>query len=480
MRKSGLGFEVPSLKHSTTGFVRDCESLRFHGSGLVCCKCGCVKPLVNGLVADAGQFFEVVQPSTAVLCMYRIMCVVAMRAVTTSVTVVRRRKVQGFLGGNPEARSTKFVVFSFHDLLHCFAACMYIPFCSLGNMIVRMQGLPIGGLLSRIAASAVLAWEEHSWVEGWPCNFGLDASTPAWESAVFARRYIDDLVVVSKLLCFDCLVGMTQAMYTVTFDPAEKSRQLRWLDVVFDLDSLCLNIKRSMFPFPPPWDTCQYKLRAFLWGRLARYRQIGLDMSKKQNDLGLFLVSLRQQKFSRRRLRQAVFSMWNDSFADELRFLRAFVCVPQVIRIEVDRCDNSSKDEGRKEESRRKHRERSHGRKRDFSSSSSSSFSSHSRRKSSKRKGKKSRRAKSSREGRLERELEMLQAEKAARETAAQQDKLKHELDSQVEAVKKDLMEKLAKLQGTKPEAAAKLSPNHPSSLPGQSPESNQELTPAE
>jgi hypothetical protein len=31
-----------------------------------------------------------------------------------------------------------------------------------------------------------------------------------------------------------------------------------------------------LFDFPPPWDVRQSSIRAFLWGRLARHRQIGL------------------------------------------------------------------------------------------------------------------------------------------------------------------------------------------------------------
>ena len=328
LRKWGHGSEVSSLKHATSGLLEDCRNLEYIDFGLQCCKCGCVKPLLNGVVADAGQFFEVVQPSTAVDCMANIFHDVARKSQTTSVTILRRKKVQGYLGGNPAITSPKLVCFLFRDLLFCFAACMYIPFCSLGSTIIRMSGLPIGGLLSRIAASAVLAWEEHMWVQQWPLNFGLSCSAPCWHQAVVARRYIDDVVMISKLLCFSCLVDMTHAMYTVKFDAAPQSRKLHWLDVVLDLDCLVLDIKQSLFDFPPPWDVRQSSIRAFLWGRLARHRQIGLKTREKEHDLGLFLVALARQHFGRQRLRRIIFGMWKDSFAEELRFCRAFVCSP--------------------------------------------------------------------------------------------------------------------------------------------------------
>ena len=326
LRKWGQGFEVSSLKHATFRLLDDCRDLECVDFGLQCCKCGCIKPLLNGVVADAGQFFEVVQPPTAVDCMANIFQDVARRSQTTSVTVLRKKKVLGYLGGNPASKSPKLVCFLFHDLLLCFAACMYIPFCSLGSTIIRMSGLPIGGLLSRIAASAVLAWEEHLWVQQWPFNFGLSGSVPSWQQAVVARRYIDDVVVISKLLCFSCLVDMTHAMYTVKFDAAPKSRKLHWLDVVLDLDRLELGIKQSPFDFPPPWDIRQSSVRAFLWGRLARHKQINLNIKEREHDLGLFLVALARQFFGRQRLRRIIFGMWKDNFAEELRFCRAFVC----------------------------------------------------------------------------------------------------------------------------------------------------------
>jgi hypothetical protein len=83
-----------------------------------------------------------------------------------------------------------------------------------------------------------------------------------------------------------------------------------------------------LFDFPPPWDVRQSSIRAFLWGRLARHRQIGLKTREKEHDLGLFLVALARQHFGRQRLRRIIFGMWKDSFAEELRFCRAFVCSP--------------------------------------------------------------------------------------------------------------------------------------------------------
>ena len=150
----------------------------------------------------------------------------------------------------------------------------------------------------------------------------------------------------------------------------------------------------------------------------------------------------------------------------------------QVIRIEVDRGERSQK-HGRHREHSRRHQDSSYGRKRECSWSSSDSSSSHSRRRHSKKKERKSRRGKSDRESRLEKELEILQAEKAAREATTEKDRLKQEMENQVAAVKQDLLSQLHKFPETRSQPDHK--PGPPKNQgPGQSQGTDQPMTPAE
>ncbi|CAE7788137.1 unnamed protein product [Symbiodinium necroappetens] len=492
LRRWGHGFEVASLKKAAHGLLASCDKLAVVNEGVTCCYCGHAKPVMNGLVADAGQFFEVVQPAVAIQSVVDVMRAVQTLHGCCTVTVVRDKRVRGFLGGSPQAncRMTRSKSFYFVDLALCFAACMLVDLCKLGSVVIRISGLPIGGLLSRIAASYVLAWQEYLWTRNWPdSTFGAQARV-AWAQAVVARRYIDDVMFISKLFCFDCLSAMVAAMYSVDFEVTANSRQLRWLDIVFDLDSRCIGIKRSSFMFPPDWDTGQSDLKAFLLGRLARYRQLALSRKVWEQDLGCLLMSLSKQQFSRRRLRNLVFCMWKDQFHDEIFFLRDFVwfrmvSMPgyaafqlvailvtcflcptsamgwpnskgrswgwqshqshqqqqwrqpyggtQVLRIEVDRKDE-----------RDQHHRRSKGHR---------SHDSHS---SRKREKSKKQNRKSSRETRLEQELETLRAEKTAREAALQKEKFQKDMETQVQAIRADLQEQLdAKLDGLKCKPAA-------------------------
>ena len=333
LRRWGQGFEVVSLKKAAAGLREACEMLVVVGDGTICCSCGHAKPVLSGLVADAGQFFEAVEPAVAIQSVVDILSLVQSQHGHSTVTVLRDQRVRGFLGGCPEANSRKHKAISFYfvDLVWCFAACMSVCLCSLGSLVIRTSGLPIGGLMSRIAASYVLAWQEYLWVLAWPQSTYSRKANVEWSCAVVARRYIDDAMFISKLFCYDCLSRMLKDMYSVTFDVAARSRQLQWLDLIFDLDTCEICIKRNAFQFPPVWDTRQQDLKAFLWGRLARYKQLGLKRPIWEHDLGCLLVSLSRQQFSRRRLRNLVFGMWNDAYSDEILFLRSFIC-SQVFR----------------------------------------------------------------------------------------------------------------------------------------------------
>ena len=116
------------------------------------------------LVGDAGQFFEVVGPAGAINAVRCITREVQQRTGKSTVSVFRGSSVKGFLGGNTSAKTVKTCVFEFAELVLCFAACMLICFCKMGGIVFKMDGLPIGDLMSRIAASFALAWEEESFL----------------------------------------------------------------------------------------------------------------------------------------------------------------------------------------------------------------------------------------------------------------------------------------------------------------------------
>ena len=55
--------------------------------------------------------------------------------------------------------------FSLEELKKIFGIAMCVSLTGLGERVVRVGGLPIGGSLSKVAASVVLSKEEREWSE---------------------------------------------------------------------------------------------------------------------------------------------------------------------------------------------------------------------------------------------------------------------------------------------------------------------------
>ena len=79
----------------------------------------------------------------------------------TTVTAVGSRVV--FFGGCIFRSLRRCRVFFMEDLFWLFAAACSLRFAYAGTQVWSFLGLPIGGLLSKVAASTVLGWQEHCW-----------------------------------------------------------------------------------------------------------------------------------------------------------------------------------------------------------------------------------------------------------------------------------------------------------------------------
>ena len=283
---------------------------------------------MNGVVCDAGQFFEMVKPHDALASVREIMHDVSARTGQNTVTVLKTRKVHGFLGGTAGLFRPKSVTFCFDDLLQCFWASVMVCFCYVGNMVFRLSGLPIGGLLSRVASGYVLACDESAWTSSVSSQRQSGFFIPGvrWTNLLVCRRYIDDLLILSRAWCYDCLCALPAFIYKVPFDPGPNSRTLTWLDMEINLDTICLGLKSTPFRIPPPWDVTQQRLRNLFWARLSRYQQLQLTEIVWQEDLCFQMVCLLRQHVGRRRLRNLVFSMYKSSVHEEIAFMKTVVC----------------------------------------------------------------------------------------------------------------------------------------------------------
>ena len=98
LRRWGHGFELASLKKAARDLLPSCTELAVVDDGVTCCCCGHAKPRMNGLVADAGQFFEAAEPAVAIQSVVDVTRAVQDQHGCCTVTVLRDITREGFPG----------------------------------------------------------------------------------------------------------------------------------------------------------------------------------------------------------------------------------------------------------------------------------------------------------------------------------------------------------------------------------------------
>ena len=211
----------------------------------------------------------------------------------SSLTVRKARPVAGWPGGNPLTRSGKFAVFSLSRLRRILWASCALSFACLGDIVVRAKGLLIGGLLSMIAACCLLSHEEDKFLrrEGPGGMLLPDGWDPP--QALLSMRYVDDLLMISRALCFGCMRHLVDAIYSVSFDFNDPSDEQVWTDIIVRVDSASGHLSwsaknpnrewvqgvaaKQKEKYPPYLARLQLKfglLRGMLLGRAARLPRV--------------------------------------------------------------------------------------------------------------------------------------------------------------------------------------------------------------
>ena len=88
-------------------------------------------------------------------------------------------------------------------------------------MVFGLKGSPIGGMLSKVAASCTLACEEHAWCFDTACRrqHGFSQQRSDWDAEVARGRYVDDVMWVSGLYSHACLrLALSLAYSSVQFE----------------------------------------------------------------------------------------------------------------------------------------------------------------------------------------------------------------------------------------------------------------------
>ena len=317
MREAGGGDEIWSLRDAATivdhrlllANVKDSAIVR-----CVCGRCGADKRHVVILTADAGQFFEAVSPHFACSVVRTILAKAARITGKHVVTVLKNAKRTAFFGGVLGQADTSSYKFDLDDLYLAFASTMLINLCRIGNSVFHMGGLPIGGVLSKIAASYVLGHEEQLWAYDFAkrSSLGFAASSGSWACEVACARYVDDLFWVSTVYCHSCMAAALPHIYSVPFTVEPEACVVKWLDLHFSCTSLSWSMAPKKWAFPPCWGAEKNFLRSFLGGRFHRWGEVPLDNEKWVEALVGVLVDLKLAGWPLSLVRAAVFQVWRN------------------------------------------------------------------------------------------------------------------------------------------------------------------------
>ena len=185
----------------------------------------------NGVVADAGQFFETVSPTDVDIAMNHVIQIAKQQGKHPCITVKSAKHRVAFFGLGGQNFTQGQHTFHTEDIRSCIAASARMSLASVGNAVVETHVIPIGGFMSKACCSLVLGAAEDVWVRrGLANKRGYIPESACWSDHVVSARYVDDTLMMSRVMCKDCMLKALTELTHVKFDPVECDRILPWLD----------------------------------------------------------------------------------------------------------------------------------------------------------------------------------------------------------------------------------------------------------
>ena len=289
-----------------------------------CYRCGHEFSGCAGLVADAGQCFEMIQAQEAVSEAHVLLRRFQAISQSSYVTIQRSKKRVGWVGRSNPHNPRKNQTWDVAELYRLFAAAMSVDFASVCQRVFRTKGVPIGGLMSKIAATIVLGAQERRWLYNHEkrASHGFAPGFP-WHHAVCHLRFIDDVILLSRCYCRSCLACLLDLVYTVPFDCLpEEDMQLAWLDMRVDLVSWTLGLNVKVRRLPPEWGSHPSYVKSLLCCTFRRWLDIRPPVLQWQRACLSLLVDFRQSGWSSRGITRSLFLIGNKEFEHFILFCR--------------------------------------------------------------------------------------------------------------------------------------------------------------
>ena len=230
------GFEVESLDTSIHQLATQLRTLTSTPPSLTCQRCQCPKAPLELSVADAGAMYE--QCSVEwILTAVRGAVDIAISKGFQGVVVLHGPKMAGWPTRNLTPRKVPSTIINWPTLLAMHELTLTNKVALLGDLpFKQLQGLPIGGLMSKCQTSALLGSQETVW----KLNLTEQGKLPN----MITCRYVDDSITASKTLCHECQHLHLSEMTNVLFEKQQFSpTKVQWLDVTISTQNSNISLQ---------------------------------------------------------------------------------------------------------------------------------------------------------------------------------------------------------------------------------------------
>ena len=132
------------------------------------------------------------------------------RFATDVVQIRRGKRFESRVGGTPWSRG--WWLLKLHELSRALLAAASLTLAVLGDTVVQLHGMSIGGSMSSSAVSVRFAEEESRAFQGQSCCLpGFEA---VQRGDLYWLRYVDDVLAASRCICAGCLERFFSAVFT--------------------------------------------------------------------------------------------------------------------------------------------------------------------------------------------------------------------------------------------------------------------------
>ena len=197
------------------------------------------------VISDASACFEQASPDT-VLAGLELVTDIAKARGYKGVAIMPSGPLVGYCVREMHTRSDGSVIFSFERLraLHLLALDMRLVV--FGDVLFQqLEGVPIGGLMSKVHVSMVLNPHEWSYAQAFDRTFGVNA----WKRNFCKVRYVDDVFSCSLQVCASCQHSSTANCSPMSFErESQNVSKVNWLDVTVTTGTNSRSLHVEMAP----------------------------------------------------------------------------------------------------------------------------------------------------------------------------------------------------------------------------------------